>query len=242
MEAREETTILKNFWYVAAEPEEIGQLPMSRTICNERIVFWRTGDGTPIAFEDRCCHRRMPLSKGTVVGDTLRCHYHGLEFDAAGACVHVPGQTAVTPDARVRAYPLVERYNRVWIWIGDPALADASEIVPFPWKDSEDWGDKGIYFHVNCDYRLIVDWRPPEIVRLSVGSAPDAAEGEDFAFIDLDHPTPNGGFGRRNLNAITPETENTCHYFWSHAHDSKPITEETTDALFRQIRTAFRQD
>jgi hypothetical protein len=44
------------------------------------------------------------------------------------------------------------------------------------------------------------------------------------------------------VGAITPETENTCHYVWNHAHDSKPITEATTDALFRQIRTAFRQD
>jgi len=58
----------------------------------------------------------------------------------------------------------------------------------------------------------------------------------------LDLPTPNGGFGQRNLNAITPETETTCHYFWSHASDVKPITEQTTNTLFRQILTTFHQD
>jgi vanillate O-demethylase monooxygenase subunit len=304
--------ILKYFWYVAAEPQEICRVPMWRTICDQRIVFWRTEDGAPIAFEDRCCHRRMPLSKGTVIGDTLRCHYHGLEFDVTGACTHVPGQSTIPPEAGVRTYPVVERYNWVWIWIGDPALADESKIVPYPWKDSEDWGDKGTHFHVNCDYRLIVDnlldlshvgfvhlstignvavaedakirtfrdeesvtvvrwmvgitpspnlqkvrgwapdmavdrrqiveWRPPGFIRLSVGTGPGAAGGEEFGFTEFDHPTPLGSFGQRILNDVTPETETTCHYFWSHAYDAKPITDETTGALFRQLLAPFRQD
>ena len=68
---------LKNCWYVAAQPEEIDRTPFARTICNEPIVFWRTEAGEPVAFEDRCCHRRMPLRKGVTVGDRLRCHYHG---------------------------------------------------------------------------------------------------------------------------------------------------------------------
>ena len=49
---------LKNTWYVCAQPEEINRTPMARTICNENIVFWRKEDGTPLAFEDRCCHVR----------------------------------------------------------------------------------------------------------------------------------------------------------------------------------------
>jgi phenylpropionate dioxygenase-like ring-hydroxylating dioxygenase large terminal subunit len=304
--------ILKNYWYVAAEPHEIGRLPFARTICNEPIVFWRTEDGTPVAFEDRCCHRRMPLSKGAVEGDTLRCHYHGLRFDTTGRCIRIPGQSTIPPGAAVRSYPIRERYNWVWIWIGDPALADDARIVPYPWRTSAEWGDKGTYMHVKSDYRLIVDnlldlshlafvhlstigtsavaeaarirtfrtpdsvtvarwivgttpapthqkatgwgpdtiidrwqiieWRPPGFVRLSVGGAPGAAEGKEFGFIDLDRPTPAGGFGQRNLNALTPETETTTHYFWSHATDTKPITPERTDAVFRQIVTAFHQD
>ncbi|MCZ6862724.1 MAG: Rieske 2Fe-2S domain-containing protein, partial [Alphaproteobacteria bacterium] len=48
---------LRNYWYCAAWPEEIGDSPLARTILGEPIVFYRTGDGTPVAFEDRCCHR-----------------------------------------------------------------------------------------------------------------------------------------------------------------------------------------
>jgi vanillate O-demethylase monooxygenase subunit len=304
--------IVKNSWYVAAEPHEITRQPFARTICDEPIVFWRREDGRVVAFEDRCCHRRMPLSKGTLTGDALRCHYHGLQFDADGKCLRVPGQSTVPPGAGVRTYPIVERYNWVWIWMGDAALADPAKIVPYPWKTSEDWGDKGTYMHVKANYRLIIDnlldlthlayvhgstigneavaeaakirtfrkedsvtvarwtvgkappptyqramgwgpdqivdrwqiieWRPPGFVRLLTGAAPGAAEGKEFGFIDLDHPTPKGGFALRNLNAITPETETTTHYFWSQAHDLKPITPEKTDMIYRQIVTAFHQD
>ena len=148
---------LKNTGYVCAQPEEINRTPMSRTICNERIAFWRKEDGTPIAFEDRCCHRRMPLSKGKVLGDVLECYYHGLQFDEGGSCIHVPGQNTIPPEARVHTYPIVEKYNWIWIWMGDPALADEDLIVPYPWKTADDWGDKGTYFYVKCDYRLVID-------------------------------------------------------------------------------------
>lgn len=148
---------LKNCWYVAAEPHEVDRRPFGRTICDRRIVFWRTENGDPVAFEDRCCHRRMPLSKGRLVGDTLQCHYHGLQFDTTGRCIRIPGQSMIPEGARVPSYPVIQKYNWLWIWMGDPALADEAKIIPYPWRVSESWGDRGIYFHAKCDYRLIVD-------------------------------------------------------------------------------------
>jgi vanillate O-demethylase monooxygenase subunit len=46
----------------------------------------------------------------------------------------------------------------------------------------------------------------------------------------------------RNLNAITPETETTSHYFWGQAHDFDVENPETTDRVFQQIKTAFLED
>ena len=96
---------VRNAWYVAAWETEIGDTPLARTILNEPVVMFRTGDSV-VALEDRCCHRALPLSMGQVVGDHIRCGYHGLEFDAAGACVKVPGSrhksatTRLSPPAR----------------------------------------------------------------------------------------------------------------------------------------------
>jgi len=46
----------------------------------------------------------------------------------------------------------------------------------------------------------------------------------------------------RNLNAITPETETTSHYFWGQAHDWDIHNHATTDMLVGQIETAFLED
>ena len=46
----------------------------------------------------------------------------------------------------------------------------------------------------------------------------------------------------RNLNAMTPETETTTHYFWAQAHDFEPHNAEMTERVFQQIKTAFLED
>ena len=110
-------TYLTNRWYVAAWAEEIGDAPLARMIMDKPIVFYRTAGGVPVALADRCCHRALPLSMGQVIGDEIRCGYHGLRFDATGQCVDVPGQSTIPPDARVASYPVVERHRMVWIWM-----------------------------------------------------------------------------------------------------------------------------
>jgi phenylpropionate dioxygenase-like ring-hydroxylating dioxygenase large terminal subunit len=110
---------LRNCWYVAAFGSEIGREPFARTIAGRPIVFFRRADGRPVALEDRCCHRNLPLSMGRIEGDGVRCGYHGLLFDSTGQCVEIPGQKEIPPGAQVRAYPLLERWNFLWIWLGD---------------------------------------------------------------------------------------------------------------------------
>src|SRR5215831_15600924 len=86
---------LRNYWYVAASDEEVGRKPLRRLILNEPVALFRLEDGTPVAFEDRCAHRHLPLSMGKLVGDRLQCHYHGLQYDRTGACVRIPGQELI---------------------------------------------------------------------------------------------------------------------------------------------------
>src|SRR5690349_291338 len=94
---------LRNAWYVAASANEVGRIPLPRLLLGEPIVFYRRGDGTSVALEDRCCHRRAPLSKGKIVDDRLQCGYHGFTFDASGACVAIPGQDSVPTRIGVRS-------------------------------------------------------------------------------------------------------------------------------------------
>ena len=66
--------------------------------------------------------------------------YHGLVFDVTGRCVMIPGQKMIPQDAKVRSYPTVERDQLVWLWMGDPTLADPAKIVDFPYhNDPAHW-------------------------------------------------------------------------------------------------------
>lgn len=149
---------LRNCWYVAASAYELGRGLLARTLLDERIVFYRKEDGATAALEDRCAHRFYPLSKGDLKGDTIVCGYHGLEFDCTGKCVRVPGQTDVPQGAGIRAFPTIERWGLVWIWMGSPAAADAS-LIPDVWRqDHPEW--KTLFnppIHVQGDYRLLGD-------------------------------------------------------------------------------------
>src|SRR6187401_3606755 len=143
---------LKNYWYVAASTPEIGRKPFRRIIMNEPVMMYRTGDGTPVALEDRCPHRRLPLSMGKLVSDdVIQCHYHGLRFDRTGACVRVPGQDMIPATARIKTYPVVDRYKWLWIWMGDPALADPAKIPDYHWFDDPSWGAKSDYLYAQCN-------------------------------------------------------------------------------------------
>ena len=55
---------LRNYWYVAASDDEVRERPLGRTILGEPVVLFRAGNGALHAFEDRCPHRRLPLSMG----------------------------------------------------------------------------------------------------------------------------------------------------------------------------------
>lgn len=149
---------IRNAWYVAAWSRELGERPLARTILDEPLVLFRDRAGRVAALEDRCCHRGTPLRFGELVDAGLQCGYHGLVFDASGACVHVPGQERIPPRARVRSWPVVEKNAFVWIWMGDPQRADPTTIVDYPFHDDRArWPHKSEVYRVRADYMLMVD-------------------------------------------------------------------------------------
>jgi phenylpropionate dioxygenase-like ring-hydroxylating dioxygenase large terminal subunit len=147
----------RNAWYAAAWDVDIGRKLFPRTICGKHVVMYRKADGTVAALEDACWHRLLPLSKGHLEGDVVVCGYHGLVFDAGGRCTFMPSQETINPSACVRAYPVVEKHRFIWLWMGDPALADPALVPDLHWNLDPDWAADGRTIQVKCDYRLVVD-------------------------------------------------------------------------------------
>lgn len=154
-------TYLRNAWYVAAWADDLaeGQL-LSRTLLKEPVVLYRKADGNVAALQDRCPHRFAPLHMGKVVhGDRVQCPYHGLEFDASGACTLNPHGTKNIPSrARVRSFPATEKHKAIWIWMGDRP-ADFSKVPDFSVLDNvpEMHATKRDRITIKANYELIID-------------------------------------------------------------------------------------
>lgn len=150
---------IRNTWYVCARSEDIGRSLTALTVLGDQIVLFRRTDGSVAALEDACPHRKLPLSKGALHGDTVVCGYHGLTFDGSGACVAAPTQPDAVPKrARVASPPVQERYGFVWIWMGDPARAATTPLIEIPNHDNPAWGKTACgALNIDCNYLWIVD-------------------------------------------------------------------------------------
>jgi vanillate O-demethylase monooxygenase subunit len=294
---------VRNAWYVAAWDREIGRDMLRRIVLGEPLVLYRREDGTPVALEDRCCHRQAPLSMGKLRGDIVECPYHGLRFDSSGACVRIPSQEKIPGSARVRSYPVVERNHWIWVWPGDAAKADPALIEDFHWMDDPGWGFGGNYLHVEANYLLLVEnlldtthlvflhpstlgtdafaksefevtregdrikvarWlmdKPPAPFHKQMGGFPDGMNVDRWqiahfgppSFVKLDVGSAPAGAGARqgdrskgmnmwNLNAITPETAKTAHYFYAQAYNFKLGERWVSDLVKAQVTKAFLED
>jgi phenylpropionate dioxygenase-like ring-hydroxylating dioxygenase large terminal subunit len=148
---------LRNAWYPAIWSNELKNRPIGRTFLDDKVVLFRNASDQAAALVDCCCHRAAPLSKGEVAGEYLACGYHGLKFDVTGQCVEVPGQQHVPRGAKVRSYPVHEKWNVVWIWMGDPAKADASNIPDLHWLADPKWTATPGYIHLKSNYQFVID-------------------------------------------------------------------------------------
>ena len=73
------------------------------------------------------------------------------------------GKTVSMPAQRVngfpcnKAYAVIEKFGFIWVWPGEKALADEAKLPTLEWADHPEWSYGGGLFHIQCDYRLMVD-------------------------------------------------------------------------------------
>lgn len=121
-------------WYIACESHALKGVVKSRLLGVD-VVLFRDGQGSASALLDRCPHRGVPLSFGSVQDGTLMCGYHGWRFDGAGSCVSIPGLASEVPNTCVTAYPVREQQGFVWIWM-DPETEP--DVEPFHFRLADD--------------------------------------------------------------------------------------------------------
>ena len=150
------TSFVHNLWYMAAWADEVPDGGIfARKLLDRPWLLMRLGNGSYAMLADRCPHRFAPLSMGERMGDTVRCAYHGLGFDAAGTCIHNPFGGEPPAAARVTSLPVVERYGALWFWPGDAALADPATIADFAFCTGPE--HLRAHFTMQANYEFVTD-------------------------------------------------------------------------------------
>lgn len=110
---------IKDGWYVASLSKELKNKPLSVEFFGQPVVLFRGKDGQPIALEDRCPHKNLPLSIGKVKDGNIECAYHGWRFNQVGKCTmipcHGPKESIKKMKLRVPKYDVIEQDG--WIWM-----------------------------------------------------------------------------------------------------------------------------
>ncbi|MEM6487792.1 MAG: aromatic ring-hydroxylating dioxygenase subunit alpha [Pseudomonadota bacterium] len=198
-------SFVRNAWYVAGWSKDFGTELTPLEITGQRLVMFRTSDGTIRALEDRCPHRLLPLSMGKRIGDTIQCGYHGMTFDGEGRCVRVPGQANLPASAYVDAFAVEERHGIVWVWMGDPARADRGAIFDLPQFSDPGWhAHHGDALHIAAHYLNVAE----NLV--------------DPAHVSFVHPTTLGNAASENV-PVHVSTAGEVIRAWRWIRDAAPI-------------------
>ena len=118
-------------WYAVGFSSDLprGRV-LSAVFAGSEVVLFRTESGAFAMLAAYCPHLGAHMGHGgSVVGDTLRCPFHGFCFDREGACVATGYGTKAPPKARVRSWPVRERHG-VLLAYHDPRAREPEWEVP----------------------------------------------------------------------------------------------------------------
>jgi renierapurpurin 18,18'-hydroxylase len=145
-----------DYWYPLAWSDElrVGRI-LGRQFAGEPIALYRGTNGQAFALEDRCAHRQVPLHLGVVRGDSLKCHYHGWTYDCTGRCIDVPYLGRERKPNGVRGYPVREVDGLIFVFPGNPALAEARAPSSLGSSQRRDYKTRRLNREVACHYTFM---------------------------------------------------------------------------------------
>ncbi len=150
-----------NYWYAVEVDERIRPGQVTEVVFWKRsIALFRGRDGRVRAVENRCAHRQLKLSLGGVDDCQLVCLYHGWTYDGEGRVVRIPHDLfgRRMPEFRIASFPVRVRYGLVWLFPGDPALAEQRSIPEIPELEGPDrWACRPLSFTWRAHHSMIID-------------------------------------------------------------------------------------
>ena len=150
-----------DYWYAVEEVRRIRPGTVVEVVFWKRsIALYRATDGSFHALENRCAHRQLKLSLGLVEGCRLVCAYHGWKYDPTGELAETAHERIGKsfPQVSIRTWPVKVRYGLVWLFPGDPALAEKRTIPDIPELEGPGrWACVPLSFTWSAHHSMIID-------------------------------------------------------------------------------------
>jgi nitrite reductase/ring-hydroxylating ferredoxin subunit len=191
-----------NGWIALAWSHELlrGQVrPL--TALGRELVLFRGEDGNAHVLDAYCPHLGAHLGVGgTVVGNELRCPFHGWQFNGEGACTVAPHARKIPPKAQVPCWLVREVNGLIFVWYDASGRSPWFEMPAIPEYGSSEWTRP-----IHRAYRIRARWR--EVLENSLDSthfpalhnypAPPTVEFEPSGpYFTVRSKTPWRRFGR----------------------------------------------
>jgi nitrite reductase/ring-hydroxylating ferredoxin subunit len=191
-------------WYPLCRSSDLragDTVPKRMKVLGTELVAFRASNGKPVVMNALCSHLGADLGGGCVKKDTIECPYHGWKYDQSGACVEIPGQSAIPEKlqafAKQTSYPTEERHGLIFFFNGTKPLFE------LPFFFGEDWtkfiSGKPFFINLPCSWYMMgshaFDQRHLELVHSRRLSAP----------LQVDYPHP---YGRRGSHVSAVEGHN----------------------------------
>jgi nitrite reductase/ring-hydroxylating ferredoxin subunit len=112
------TLPLPNGWFAVAWSRDLVPGDVRRiSYFEEELVLFRTRSGAAKVLDGHCPHLGAHLGEGgRVIGESIRCPFHGWQFDGHGRCVEIPYCKRIPPRAVTRAWDVIERNGMIFVW------------------------------------------------------------------------------------------------------------------------------
>lgn len=132
-------------WLMVARAADVTDKPEAIRMLGRDLVLYRGASGRAVLLDAYCPHMQAHFAAEQtsdaaarrIEGDAIRCPYHGWRFGPDGRCDHIPYHDgAIPPAAKVRAYPIEERFGCIFAW-HDPEEGPPDHDLP----DLPEWDD-----------------------------------------------------------------------------------------------------
>ncbi|WP_372748030.1 Rieske 2Fe-2S domain-containing protein [Litorivivens sp.] len=133
-------------WHIVALSQELAPGAVKALhYFNEDLVLFRGNNGQAVILDAYCPHLGAHLA-GTgsrVVGDTIRCPFHGWQFDCSGSCTAIPYANKIPERAKnaLKSWPTVEKNGFIALWYDSEGGAPNWELPTIPEWNQAGWGD-----------------------------------------------------------------------------------------------------